>query len=199
MEPFTKLTSRLVPLPNDDVDTDQVVPARFLKVTDKVGMDQYLFRDWRFNSDGSPRPEFILNQPRAQGAQILLTGRNFGTGSSREHAPWALLAFGIRALVGLSFADIFTANSLKNGLLPVVIPADAHAELLRAVDKDPAVEVTIDLASQSVTLPGGKTASFPIDNFSKHCLLKGVDQLGYILEKDPAICAYEASHPQSAA
>jgi 3-isopropylmalate/(R)-2-methylmalate dehydratase small subunit len=196
MEPFTKITSRVVPLPNENVDTDQIVPARFLKVTDKAGMDQYLFCDWRFNADGSPRPEFILNQPRAQGAKILLVGPNFGTGSSREHAPWALLAFGFRALVGTTFADIFRNNSLKNGLLPVSIPAADHAELLRAVEKDPSLEITVDLPSQTVLLPGGKTVGFPIDHFSKQCLVAGVDQLGYILKQIPEIAAYERSHPQ---
>jgi 3-isopropylmalate/(R)-2-methylmalate dehydratase small subunit len=196
MEPFTKLTSRVVPLPNENVDTDQIVPARFLKVTDKAGMDQYLFCDWRFNADGSPKPDFILNQPRAKGAKILLVGANFGTGSSREHAPWALVAFGFRALVGTTFADIFRNNSLKNGLLPVSIPAADHAQLLAAVEKDPNLEITVDLSSQTVTLPGGKTVEFPIDNFSKQCLLAGVDQLGYMLKQDAKIREYEASHPQ---
>lgn len=195
MDPFTKVTSRVVPLPNENVDTDQIVPARFLKVTDKAGMDQYLFCDWRFNADGTPHPEFILNQPQAKGAKIFLVGPNFGTGSSREHAPWALLAFGFRALVGTTFADIFRNNSLKNGLLPVAIPADEHAELLRAVEKDPNLEITIDLPSQSAILPGGKTVTFPIDNFSKQCLLAGVDQLGYLLKQDAHIGEYEQSHP----
>ncbi|MBI4465266.1 MAG: 3-isopropylmalate dehydratase small subunit [Acidobacteria bacterium] len=195
MEPLTKLTSRMVSLPNDNVDTDIIVPARFLKVTDKAGMDQYLFRDWRFDAEGNPRPDFILNQPRAKGAQILLVGRNFGTGSSREHAPWALVAFGFRALIGTSFADIFRGNSLKNGLLLVAIPSEVHADLLRMVEKDPNVEVTIDLPSQTVTLPGGKSATFPIDNFSKQCLIGGVDQLGYVFKQEPHIRAYEDSHP----
>jgi len=195
MEPFTNITSRIVPLPNNDVDTDIIVPARFLKVTDKAGMDQYLFRDWRFDKDGKPLPNFILNQPRAQGCQILLTGRNFGTGSSREHAPWALVAFGFRAVISTSFADIFRGNSLKNGLLPVEVPADVHAELFRVVGADPNAEMTIDLASQTMTLPGGKAVNFPIDNFSKRCLLAGVDQLGYLLKQDSHIRAYEASHP----
>ena len=195
MEPITKITSRIVPLPNENVDTDIIVPARFLKVTDKVDMDQYLFRDWRFDEDGKPRPDFILNQPRAKGAQILLAGRNFGSGSSREHAPWALLAFGFRALLSTSFADIFRGNSLKNGLLPVVIPPDIHAELFRQVEKDPNLKVSVDLASQSVTLPDGKTVSFPVDNFSKRCLLAGVDQLGYLLKQESHIRAYEESHP----
>lgn len=195
MEPFTRITSRLVPLPIDNVDTDIIVPARFLKVTDKAGMDQYLFRDWRFDADGTPRPDFILNQPRARGAQILLAGKNFGSGSSREHAPWALLAFGFRAVISTSFADIFRGNSLKNGLLPVEVASETHAELFRLVERDPAAGITIDLASQTLTLPGGGTASFPIDNFSKQCLLAGVDQLGYVLKQEAHIRAYEASHP----
>jgi len=195
MEPFTKLTSRMVPLPIDNIDTDIIVPARFLKVTDKAGMDQYLFRDWRFESDGTPKPDFILNQPRAKGAQILLAGKNFGSGSSREHAPWALLAFGFRAVISTSFADIFNGNSLKNGLLPVVVPAETHAELFRMVERDPDAAVTVDLASQTLALPGGQTATFPIDNFSKRCLLAGVDQLGYVLKQDAHIRSYEASHP----
>ena len=195
MEPFTTLTSRVVPFPRDNVDTDIIVPARYLKVTDKAGMDQYLFRDWRFESDGTPKPEFILNQPRAQGARILLTGRNFGSGSSREHAPWALLAFGFRALIGPSFADIFLSNSLKNGLLPVVVPEDVGAELFRLAEVDPNLELTVDLSSQTVQLPGGKRVSFPIDNFSKQCLLAGVDQLGYLLKQEPHIIAYEVAHP----
>lgn len=195
MEPFTTLTSRIVPLPNDNVDTDIIVPARFLKVTDKAGMDQYLFRDWRFDANGNPIPDFILNQPRAKGAQILLAGRNFGSGSSREHAPWALLAFGFRAILSTSFADIFRGNSLKNGLLPVVVLPDVHAELFRLVEADPKIEVTIDLASQTVTLPTGQSVKFPIDNFSKQCLLAGVDQLGYIFQQERHIRAYETSHP----
>ena len=195
MEPVTKITSRLVPLPNENVDTDIIVPARFLKVTDKAGMDRYLFRDWRFDEDGKPLPDFILNQPRAKGAKILLAGGNFGSGSSREHAPWALFAFGFRALLSTSFADIFRGNSLKNGLLPVVIPPDVHADLFRQVEKNPNLEVTVELASQTVTLPDGKTVSFPIDNFSKRCLLAGVDQLGYLLKQESHIRAYEQSHP----
>ncbi len=195
MEPITKITSRLVPLPNENVDTYIIVPAWFLKVTDKAGMDQYLFRDWRFDDAGKPLPDFILHQPRAKGAQILLAGRNFGSGSSREHAPWALLAFGFRALLSTSFADIFQGNALKNGLLPVVIPPDVHADLFRQVEKNPNLEVTVELASQTVTLPDGKTVSFPIDNFSKQCLLAGVDQLGYLLKQESHIRAYEQSHP----
>ncbi|HWP84132.1 MAG TPA: 3-isopropylmalate dehydratase small subunit [Terriglobia bacterium] len=198
MEPFTTLTSRIVPFPHDNVDTDIIVPARFLKVTDKAGMDRYLFHDWRFDQNGNPLPEFILNQPRAQGCRILLAGSNFGTGSSREHAPWALLAWGFRAVISTSFADIFRGNALKNGLLPVVVPAEVHAELFRRVEADPTVQVTIDLASQTLTLPTGRKVEFPIDNFSKQCLLAGVDQLGYLLKQEPHIRAYEAAHPSPA-
>ncbi|MSO21587.1 MAG: 3-isopropylmalate dehydratase small subunit [Acidobacteria bacterium] len=195
MESFTKLTSRVVPIPNENIDTDIIIPARYLKATDKVGMDRFLFRDWRFNEDGTPIPSFILNQPRAQGCKILLAGKNFGTGSSREHAPWALTAFGFRAVISTSFADIFRSNSLKNSLLPVVVPADVHEELFKLVEADQKLELTIDLAAQSLTLPGGKSVSFPIDNFSKQCMLAGVDQLGYIQKQDTHILAYEASHP----
>jgi 3-isopropylmalate/(R)-2-methylmalate dehydratase small subunit len=195
MEAFTKLTSRVVPVPNENIDTDIIIPARYLKVTDKSGMDQYLFRDWRFNEDGTPIPSFILNQPRAQGCKILLAGKNFGTGSSREHAPWALTAFGFRAVISTSFADIFRGNALKNSLLPVVVPADVHAELFRMVEADPKLELTIDLATQSLILPGGRSVQFPIDNFSKQCLLAGVDQLGYIQKQEAHIKAYESAHP----
>ena len=197
MEPFTRITSRLVPLPIDNVDTDIIVPARFLKVTDKANMEQYLFRDWRFDEKGNPLPEFILNQPRAKGAKIFLAGKNFGSGSSREHAPWALIAFGFRALISTSFADIFTGNALKNGLLPVIVPPEVHAELFRLVEADSGAEVTIDLASQMLTLPGGQAVTFPIDNFSKQCLLAGVDQLGYILKQEARVRAYEVSHPST--
>ena len=195
MEPFTKITSRVIPLPNENVDTDIIVPARFLKVTDKANMDQYLFRDWRFDAEGNPRPDFILSQPRARGAKIFLVGGNFGSGSSREHAPWALLAFGFRALISTSFADIFWGNSLKNGLLPVVIPPEVHAELFRMGEADPTMELTIDLSLQTVILPDGRSVSFPIDNFSKQCLLAGVDQLGYLLKQEAHIRAYEEAHP----
>ena len=194
MEPFTQITSRIVPFAIDNIYTDIIVPARFLKVTDKANMEQYLFCDWRFDAQGNPLPDFILNQPRARGAQILLTGRNFGSGSSREHAPWALLAFGFRALVGPSFADIFRGNALKNGLLPVVVPLEIQAELFRWVEQKPDVEITVDLLSQTVALPDGRKVEFPIDNFSKQCLLAGVDQLGYIFKQEALIRAYESSH-----
>lgn len=191
MEPYTKLTGRMAPLPARDVDTDQITPARFLKVTSKTGLAQYLFYDWRRDAAGNLRPEFILNQPRAQGATVLVAGDNFGCGSSREHAPWALVDFGFRAVISTSFADIFRNNSLKNGLLPVVVDAETHAALMKRALEDPEAQVTIDLASQTLTLPGGGAVRFPIDNFSKQCLLAGVDELGYILKHSDKIAAYE--------
>jgi 3-isopropylmalate/(R)-2-methylmalate dehydratase small subunit len=184
--------SRLVPLPMNNVDTDQIIPARFLKTISKQGLDKQLFNDWRYDEQGNPKPDFILNQPRVKGAQILLAGDNFGCGSSREHAPWALTQFGFRAVISTSFADIFKQNSLKNALLPIVFPADVHAALFAMVDRDPDTEVAVDLATQSVALPDGRKVEFPIDRFSKHCLLEGVDELGYILKNEAAIAAYEA-------
>jgi len=185
--------SRLVPLPINNVDTDQIIPARFLKTISKQGLDKQLFNDWRYDAQGNPKPDFILNQPRAQGAQILLAGDNFGCGSSREHAPWALTQFGFRAVISTSFADIFKQNSLKNALLPIVVPADIHSQLFARVDLDPDVEITIDLATQTLVLPDGRVVEFPIDPFSRHCLLEGVDELGYILKNEAAIAAYEAT------
>ncbi|MGD0363898.1 MAG: 3-isopropylmalate dehydratase small subunit [Bryobacteraceae bacterium] len=184
--------SRLIPLPINNVDTDQIIPARFLKTISKQGLDKQLFNDWRYDAEGHPKPDFILNQPRVRGAQILLAGDNFGCGSSREHAPWALTQFGFRAVISTSFADIFKQNSLKNALLPIVFPADAHAALFALVDRSPDTEVTVDLASQTVALPDGLKIEFPIDPFSRHCLLEGVDELGYILKNEAAIAAYEA-------
>jgi 3-isopropylmalate/(R)-2-methylmalate dehydratase small subunit len=189
--------SRLVPLPINNVDTDQIIPARFLKTISKQGLDKQLFNDWRYDAQGNPKPDFILNQPRARGAQILLAGDNFGCGSSREHAPWALTQFGFRAVISTSFADIFKQNSLKNALLPIVAPADAHAALFALVERDPDAEVTVDLASQTLTMPDGRKVKFPIDEFSKHCLLEGVDELGYILKQEAAIADYEATHARS--
>ena len=195
MKPFTDFESRIVPLPLNNIDTDQIIPARFLKTTSKLGLDAQLFCDWRYDALGRPNPDFILNQPRVRGAQVLLAGDNFGCGSSREHAPWALTQFGFRAVISTSFADIFRQNSLKNSLLPIAIPADAHAELLAAVAANPDATVAIDLARQTLTLPGGRKVEFPVDEFSKHCLLEGVDELGYILQQRPAIAAFEAQHP----
>jgi 3-isopropylmalate/(R)-2-methylmalate dehydratase small subunit len=191
MKAFTSFKSRVVPMPVSNIDTDQIMPARFLKTTSKQGLDKQLFYDWRYEADGSEKPDFILNQARAKGAQVLLAGDNFGCGSSREHAPWALTQFGFRAIVSTSFADIFKQNSLKNSLLPVVVPAEAHAALLAECGADQQAEIEIDLATQTLTTPGGKKVSFPVDEFSKQCLLKGVDELGYIASKEAAIAAYE--------
>jgi 3-isopropylmalate/(R)-2-methylmalate dehydratase small subunit len=191
MAQFSTLTSRLIPLPVNDIDTDQIIPARFLKATDKKGMGDHLFADWRYHADGTPKEEFILNNPQYQGVQILLAGDNFGCGSSREHAPWALVGFGLRAVISTSFADIFRNNALKNGLLPVIVDRDIHATLFDLVEEAPSAEITIDLSTQSLLLPDGRKVTFPIDAFSKTCLLNGVDELGYILGFEPQIAAYE--------
>ncbi|MEW6285784.1 MAG: 3-isopropylmalate dehydratase small subunit [Chloroflexota bacterium] len=193
MPHFTTLTSRIVPLPVNDIDTDQIIPARFLKVTDKNGLADALFFNWRYNDDGSPRAEFVLNQPAFRGAQILLAGDNFGCGSSREHAPWALTAYGFRAVISTSFADIFRNNALKNGLLPILVDGATHKMLFDLAEEAPHAELTVDLASQTVTFPGG-SFTFPIDSFNKTCLLNGVDELGYILGFEKEIAAYEAGN-----
>jgi 3-isopropylmalate/(R)-2-methylmalate dehydratase small subunit len=195
MEPFQTFTSRVVPLPVDNVDTDQIIPARFLKTTDKMGLGANLFCDWRYDSTGNPRPEFILNQSEMQGAQALLAGDNFGCGSSREHAPWALTAWGIRAVISTSFADIFCNNSLKNGLLPIIVDGETHGRLMDQISADPAAEVTVDLATQTLRLPDGTLVMFPIDSFAKECLLEGVDELGYLLQHQRQIDAYERRTP----
>lgn len=190
MAQFTTLTSRVVPLPANDVDTDQIIPARFLKVTDKNGLAEALFFNWRYNDDGSPKADFILNQPGSKGAQILLAGDNFGCGSSREHAPWALTSYGFRAVVSTSFADIFRNNSLKNGLIPIIVDEATHKLLFDYVEELPNAEFTVDLASQTLSFPNGQV-QFPIDPFSKACLLNGVDELGYILNFEKEIAAFE--------
>jgi 3-isopropylmalate/(R)-2-methylmalate dehydratase small subunit len=190
---ITTIESKTVALPIDNIDTDQIIPARFLKTTSMEGLGDNLFLDWRYLADGSPNPDFPLNKPSAKGATILITGDNFGCGSSREHAPWALVQYGFKAIISTSFADIFKGNALKNGLLPIVIPADIHAELI----KWSGITLKIDLASQTVTLAGGRTVEFPIDPFAKHCLLEGVDELGYMIQQEPAIAAYEAKHSGS--
>ena len=191
MASFTTVTSHAVPLPAENVDTDQIIPARFLKVTDKNGLGASLFCDWRYLADGSPNPKFVLNEPASQGAQILLAGDNFGSGSSREHAPWALTGWGLKAIISTSFADIFKSNSLKNGLLPVVVSKEVHAKLFAAVNADRSAKISIDLPTQTLTLPDGSTTTFPIDDFAKHCLLNGIDQLGYLLSFDAEITKYE--------
>jgi 3-isopropylmalate/(R)-2-methylmalate dehydratase small subunit len=195
-EPFNVFTSKVVPLPAENVDTDQIIPARYLKVTDKLGLAEGLFRDWRFNEDGSLKePRFVLDQPGMAGRRILLVGDNFGSGSSREHAPWALTSWGIRAILSTSYADIFRSNSLKNGVLPIVVDAATHARLFELLARDRDAELTVDLAEQGVLLPDGTTIDFDIDPFAKQMILAGTDELGYLLGKDPAITAWESTHP----
>lgn len=196
MQPISTITGKAVVLPVENIDTDQIIPARFLKVTDKSGLAAGLFEAWRYLPDGAPNPDFPLNRPEAAGATILISGRNFGCGSSREHAPWALQDYGFRAVIAPSFADIFRSNALKIGLLPVTIEQAIYDELVAIYANDPQMALTIDLAAQTVTLPDGRQVSFPIDAFSKYCLLHGVDQLGFLLNQADAIAAYEASHPQ---
>lgn len=195
LEPVKRFSSRLVPLPNENVDTDQITPARFLKTTEKTGLGKILFYDWRYDTAGNPKPDFILNQPETHGASLLLAGRNFGCGSSREHSPWALVDFGFRGVISTSFADIFRNNSLKNGLLPIQVEEAAHRKMFDLLNRNPAAEATVDLASQTLTLPDGEEVVFPIDPFSKKCLLEGVDELGYILKFADQISDFESRHP----
>jgi len=195
-EPFRMFTSRAIPLPAENVDTDQIVPARYLKVTDKDGLAEALFRDWRFEEDGSLKdPPFVLDRPEMAGRRILLVGDNFGAGSSREHAPWALAAWGIRAILSTSYADIFRSNTLKNSVLPIVVDPATHARLFGLLAADPDAEFTVDLAEQGVLLPDGSTIDFEIDPFAKRMILAGTDELGYLLAKEPEIDAWEAGHP----
>ena len=188
MSKFTSFTSQYVSMPVDNIDTDQIIPARFLKTISKDGLGDQLFNDWRYESDGTPKPDFILNQPESKTKQILLAGDNFGCGSSREHAPWALTQYGFRAVISTSFADIFKQNSLKNALLPIVVSRDVHAALFA----NPQWELKIDLAAQTLELPDGRKVEFAVDGFSKHCLLEGIDELGYIQQQEASIRAFEA-------
>ena len=192
MEPITAFTSQVVPLPAENVDTDQIIPARFLKTTDKAGLGDSLFCDWRYDANGQPKPDFILNRPEMKGRGVLLAGDNFGCGSSREHAPWALTGYGFKAVISTSFADIFQNNSLKNGLLPIVVDAETHGKMFDLLAADPDARVTVDLQAQTLTLPDGSSVAFPIDPFSRTCLLQGVDELGYLLGKEADIAAFEA-------
>jgi len=187
MEPIRIIESRTVVVPRENVDTDQIIPGRFLKVTDKKGLGKALFSDWRYDADGKPRADFVLNRPEAQGCTILVAGDNFGCGSSREHAPWALADHGFRAVISTRIADIFRNNALKNGLVPVVLDAASHAKLLAA----PGAAVRIDLGAQTVTLPDGTSAPFQLDAFSKFCLMNGVDELGFLLDQEEVIAAHE--------
>jgi 3-isopropylmalate/(R)-2-methylmalate dehydratase small subunit len=194
MEPFETLTSQMVAVQAENIDTDQIIPARYLKTTRKTGLGDHLFADWRFDPDGNPKSDFPLNEPNAQEARILLAGDNFGCGSSREHAPWALTDFGIKAVISTSFADIFRNNALKNGLLPVIVDAETHRQLFSLVGEEPDTEISIDLASQTLALPDGRETAFPIDAFSKTCLLEGIDQLGYLINHEPEVTAHERAH-----
>ena len=195
-EPFRQFSSRVVPLPAENVDTDQVVPARYLKITDKADLANALFRDWRFNDDGTLKdPPFVLDRPEMAGRQILLVGDNFGTGSSREHAPWALTAWGIRAVFSTSFADIFRNNALKNGVLPIVVDPATHAKLFAIVEANPDAQLTVDLAEQGVLLPDGSMLGFEVDPFARRMLLAGTDEIGYVLARLPEIETWEATHP----
>jgi len=190
MAQFTTLTSRVMPLPVNDVDTDQIIPARFLKAIDKNGMGDNLFADWRYDADGSPKADFVLNKPESAGCQILLAGDNFGCGSSREHAPWALTSYGFRAVISTSFADIFRNNSLKNGLIPIFVDEQTHKMLFDYIDEVPNAEFTVDLESQTLSFPNG-SFEFPIDPFNKTCLLHGTDELGYIMSFENKIAEFE--------
>ena len=195
MEAFTTLSSKFIAIQVNDIDTDQIMPARFLKVTDKAGLGDNVFFDWRYNEDGTPKADFMLNQPGAKEAHILVAGDNFGCGSSREHAPWGLVGFGFRAVVSSGFADIFRNNSLKNGLLPVIVDVKTQQKLFDLAEFDPQAKLNIDLRAQTLTLPDGSSVKFPIDAFSKTCLLQGIDQLGYLQKHESAVIDYEKTHP----
>ena len=190
MAQFTTLTSRVMPLPVNDIDTDQIIPAQFLKVTDKNGLADVLFFHWRYNDDKSPNEKFVLNKPAYKGAQVLLAGDNFGCGSSREHAPWALTSYGFRAVISTSFADIFRSNSLKNGLIPIIVDEATLKMLFDYIEEVPDAEFTVDLESQTLSFPSG-SVTFPIDPFNKICLLNGTDELGYIMSFEKEIAEYE--------
>lgn len=191
MEKMNRITSRTVVLPQNDIDTDQIMPARFLTTTNKEGLGKAAFSDWRYDANDDPVPDFPLNQPGADESQVLVAGNNFGCGSSREHAPWGLVDFGFRAVISTQIADIFRNNALKNGLVPVIVDADTHRWLM----DNPGAEVTVDVAAASLTLPDGRALEFPIDAFAQHCLLDGVDQLGFLLGKDEAITDFEQGRP----
>jgi 3-isopropylmalate/(R)-2-methylmalate dehydratase small subunit len=191
MDKITSIRSATIVMPQSDIDTDQIIPARFLTTTTRLGLGKALFADWRYDANGSPRPDFVLNRPDAAGHTILVAGHNFGCGSSREHAPWALVDFGFRAVISTEIADIFRNNSLKNGLLPVIVDAKTHAWLIA----HPGAEITVDLSEKTVRLPDGSSVQFPIDGFSRYCLLNGVDQLGYLLHQAEAITAFEHNRP----
>jgi 3-isopropylmalate/(R)-2-methylmalate dehydratase small subunit len=191
MEKVSRIASHTVVMPNTDIDTDQIIPARFLTTTDKAGLGDAIFADWRYDDDGEPLPDFPLNTPEAKSSQVLVAGNNFGCGSSREHAPWGIVDFGFRAVISTEIADIFRNNALKNGLVPVKVDAGTHAWLI----ENPGAEVVIDVAGATLELPDGKKLEFPIDGFSQHCLLDGIDQLGYLLDHADAITEFERNRP----
>jgi len=191
MQAIRQLKSRTVVLPINDVDTDQIIPARFLTTTSRDSLGKHLFHDWRYREDGSEKAEFVLNSPASLGCEILVAGRNFGCGSSREHAPWALLDFGIKAVISTEIADIFRSNSLKNGLLPVLVQADVHERLLM----HPGESVSIDLETTTLTLADGTSATFPIDAFARYCLMQGTDQLGFLQTRLDEIIRFERQRP----
>lgn len=195
MEPFETFESHMAPMPNENVDTDQITPARFLKGKPENGYGSVLFYDWRYDAEGDPRPDFVLNQPEFNDAHILVAGDNFGCGSSRETAPWALVEYGFKAVISTSFADIFRNNSLKNGLLPVVVDEETLRQLFSMIEEDPTSSVSVNLENRTLTLPDGRRVEFPIDAFFQECLLKGLDQMGYLLDKVPDIEAFEGEHP----
>ena len=197
MEKLSHIQGTIVSIPVNDIDTDQIIPARFLKVTDKEGLGKAAFCDWRYGEDGeTPNPDFILNKAEYQGASVLVAGDNFGCGSSREHAPWALLGAGFKAVVSTDFADIFRNNALKNGLLPIAVDADTQQQLFSLAEEDPSTAVQVDVEAQTLTLPDGREVGFPLDGFSKYCLLNGVDQLGYLLALDDEVREFESRNPQ---
>jgi 3-isopropylmalate/(R)-2-methylmalate dehydratase small subunit len=191
MQPITRIESRTVVLPMSDIDTDQIIPARFLTTTSRDGLGQHLFHDWRYNEDGTPREDFILNTGAARDCRVLVAGRNFGCGSSREHAPWALLDYGFLAVISSEIADIFRSNSLKNGLLPIMVDDQSHRWLL----DNPGADVAVDVAASTLSLPNGVSAHYPIDAFARYCLIEGLDQLGYLRKHEDAIRRFEESRP----
>jgi 3-isopropylmalate/(R)-2-methylmalate dehydratase small subunit len=199
MDKIKQFSGRLMPLPINDIDTDQIIPARFLKTTDKTDLGKQAFFDWRYNADGNPNADFVLNRAEYQGASILVAGHNFGCGSSREHAPWALMGAGLRAVISTDFADIFRNNALKNGLLPIVVDEETKQQLTSLAQEDLTAEVSINLEEQTVQLPDGRKVRFPIDSFSKYCLLNGVDQLGFLLGLGDDVVAYESRNQQRVA
>ena len=194
MEPILSFSSTLLALPADDIDTDQIIPARFLKVTDKQGLGEALFSDWRYDAQGQPKPDFPLNRAEGRAARVLVAGRNFGCGSSREHAPWALLGYGFRAVVSTDFADIFRNNSIGNGLLPIALAPDDHHRLMRLAQENATADVTVSLETCTVTLPDGSALPFPINPFDRHCLMNGTDRLGFLRMLEGDIARFEAEH-----